>query len=70
MRAQEVEACSAGLVKLGVDAAIALTSMAIAVPVAFAIGEGEAMGRAASGRIPTIAPDPKTHDLGTIVTHR
>ncbi|MFD9667580.1 hypothetical protein ACFWAY_39285 [Rhodococcus sp. NPDC059968] len=70
---RETVACAGGVVRLGVDAGIALMSMAIAVPGAFAIGEATAMASAARGLSPAPAtppPESKTHDLGTIVTPR
>ncbi|TQC42042.1 hypothetical protein EEB14_51095 [Rhodococcus sp. WS4] len=72
MRCHETLACAAGVIRLTVDAGTALISMTIAVPVAFAIGEGTAMGRAARGQIPvtSLLLDPKSHDVGMIVTHK
>jgi hypothetical protein len=69
---RETVACAAGVIRLGIDAGIALMSMAIAVPGAFAIGEGTAMRRAVRGQRPPTdtSVDLKAHDFGTIVTHR
>jgi len=72
MNLREGVACGFSVMRLGIDAGIAVVSMALAVPVGFAIGEGAAMAREARGRtLPVTTPtDPKAHDFGTIVTHR
>ena len=46
MNLREGVACGFGVMRLGIDAGIAVVSMALAVPVGFAIGEGAAMARA------------------------
>lgn len=68
MSFRESVSCAAGVMRLGIDAGIALIAIAVAVPVAFAIGEGSAMRRTVrGGHYPT---GPVTDDLGTILTHR
>ncbi|MFC9836364.1 hypothetical protein ACFVKB_21490 [Rhodococcus sp. NPDC127530] len=75
-------ASGVGILRLAVDAGIALTSMVIAVPVAFVIGEAAVIGRAMRayedededeyGYLDehercTVSPDSSTHDLGTVI---
>ncbi len=71
MRFRELVASGVGVLRLAVDAGIALTSMLVAVPVAFVVGEAVTIGRKMRGqRPPAVPPDSTTHDLGTVVTSR
>nr|GLK35499.1 hypothetical protein GCM10017611_23530 [Rhodococcus wratislaviensis] len=72
MTFREHLASGIGVLRWAVDTGIAITSMMLAVPVAFVVGEATAMGRRASDLAPpnNISPDSTTHDLGTDVTLR
>ncbi|MFC9838761.1 hypothetical protein ACFVKB_33865 [Rhodococcus sp. NPDC127530] len=60
-----------GVLRLTVDAGLALTSMVVAVPVAFVVGKSVAIGRRIRGQAPpAVPPESTTHDLGTVVTYR
>ena len=61
----------AGVLRLAVDAGIALASVVIAAPVAFVLGEAATIGRKMRGQSPPAVPqDSPTHDLGTVVRCR
>ncbi|MDF3312611.1 MULTISPECIES: hypothetical protein [Rhodococcus] len=71
MKFREQLASGIGVLGLAIDAGIALMSMVIAVPVAFAVGEigkGRVQVRGQAPR--TVPPESSTHELGTVVTYR
>ncbi|NHU47069.1 MULTISPECIES: hypothetical protein [Rhodococcus] len=60
-----------GVLRLAVDAGIALASVVVAVPVAFVVGEAATIGRKMCVQSPpAVQPDSTTHDLGTVVNYR
>ena len=71
MRFREHLASGVGVLRLAVDAGIAVTSMVVAVPVAFIVGRaGQHRAEDAWTSPPTVPPGSTTHDLGTFVTYR
>ncbi|MFD6063528.1 hypothetical protein [Rhodococcus wratislaviensis] len=71
MKFREYLASGVGVLGLAVDAGIALTSMVVAVPVAFVVGElGKDRAAVGEQSPPSVPPESTTHDLGTVVTYR
>jgi hypothetical protein len=71
MKYRERLASGVGVLRLAVDACIAVTSMVIAVPVAFIVGRtGQHRAEGAWTSPSTVPPGSTTHDLGTSVTYR
>ena len=71
MKFREHLASGVGVLRLAVDACIAVTSMVVAVPVAFFVGRtGQHRAEGAWTSPSTVPPGSTTHDLGTSVTYR
>ncbi|MBP2208146.1 hypothetical protein JOJ86_005872 [Rhodococcus percolatus] len=72
MRISETAASAVGVMRLAFDAGVALVSIIVAVPVAFAVSRGTAFAHGVGGDIAaTNAPaEEHVHDLGTVVEMR